>query len=77
MNDFNKNKRRKRPRKNQPGINAMSHYFERQKNLNGKNFQKSLKAHLHGIFKLGNNPYFPENTNRFVLISQGGDCIGR
>ena len=55
----------------------MSHYFERQKNLNGKNFQKSLKAHLRGIFKLGNNPYFPENTNRFVLISQGGDCIGR
>jgi hypothetical protein len=77
MHDLKKNNRRQRRQKNQLSINAMSHYFERQKNLNRKDFQKSLKAHLRGIFKLGNNPYFPENTNRFVLISQGGDCIGR
>ena len=57
--------------------NPMKHYFQRRKKLSEKRFQKSLCAHTRQIFKLGLNLSFPENTNRFVHISEGGDCIGK
>ena len=76
MHDLKKNKRKQR-HKRQSHTNPMSYYFERQRKLCGKNFQKSLKTHLQVIFKLGIHNSFPENTNKYVLFSQGGDCIGR
>ena len=76
MHDLKKNKRKQRCNR-QSYTNPMSYYFERQRKLSGKNFQKSLKAHLREIFKLGIHNSFPENTNKYVLFSEGGDCIGR
>jgi hypothetical protein len=64
-------------RSKNPTINPMNYYFKRKKLLSTKGFQKSLRAHTRHLFKLGIHNSMPENTNKYVLFSEGGDCIGR